>query len=69
MVVAADDETAEAEFTSHDLRPESPVNRRLGEIGPNTPINRAIFTQEVRQYFSEYAQFKGYASRSEYWWV
>lgn len=44
-------------------------DNRLDETGPNTPIYRARFAQAVRQYFAKYAQFKGYASRSEYWWV
>lgn len=43
--------------------------RQLSEAGPNAPIYRATFSAAVRQYFSKYAQFKGYASRSEYWWV
>lgn len=47
--------------------PGSPVHHRLGETGPNEPIYSASFRQSARQYFAKHAQFKWYASRSEYW--
>ena len=33
------------------------------------PLPGASFGEAVKRYFQRYAQFRGYASRSEYWWV
>ncbi|GAA1158016.1 DUF805 domain-containing protein [Nesterenkonia sandarakina] len=35
----------------------------------NEPLYGATLGQAVRRFFGKYAHFKGYASRSEYWWV
>lgn len=33
------------------------------------PLYGASLTQAVHRYLGKYAEFKGYASRSEYWWM
>ncbi|OLO47286.1 DUF805 domain-containing protein [Actinomyces oris] len=33
------------------------------------PLPGASFGEAVKRFFQRYAQFRGYASRSEYWWV
>ena len=33
------------------------------------PLPGASFGEAVKRYFQRYAQFRGYASRSEFWWV
>lgn len=33
------------------------------------PLYGATFTQAIHRYFAKYTTFKGFASRSEYWWV
>lgn len=33
------------------------------------PLYGATFSQAVVRFFSRYARFKGYSSRSEFWWV
>ena len=33
------------------------------------PLPGASFGEAVKRFFQRYAQFSGYASRSEYWWV
>ena len=33
------------------------------------PLRRATFVQAWRRFFRRYFEFKGFASRSEYWWV
>ena len=33
------------------------------------PLPGAGFGEAVKRYFQRYAQFRGYASRSEFWWV
>ena len=33
------------------------------------PLPGASFGEAVKRFFQRYAQFNGYASRSEYWWV
>ncbi|MGD9606090.1 MAG: DUF805 domain-containing protein [Leucobacter sp.] len=35
----------------------------------NRPLYGASFGQAVKRFFKNYANFKGRASRSEYWWV
>lgn len=35
----------------------------------NEPLYGATLGQAVRRFFGKYTHFKGYASRSEYWWV
>ncbi|MCH8564618.1 DUF805 domain-containing protein [Nesterenkonia sp. LB17] len=35
----------------------------------NEPLYGATLGQAVRLFFGKYTHFKGYASRSEYWWV
>ena len=48
---------------------------QLGQFGPPpltpdiAPQPGASFGEAVRRFFQRYAQFSGYASRSEYWWV
>ena len=32
------------------------------------PLPGASFGEAIKRYFQRYAQFRGYASRSEYWW-
>ena len=33
------------------------------------PLPGASFGEAVKRFFQRYAQFRGYASRSEFWWV
>ncbi|OLO72524.1 DUF805 domain-containing protein [Actinomyces oris] len=48
---------------------------QFGQFGPPpltpdiAPLPGASFGEAVKRYFQRYAQFRGYASRSEYWWV
>ena len=48
---------------------------QFGQFGPPpltpdiAPQLGASFGEAVKRYFQRYAQFSGYASRSEYWWV
>ncbi|PRZ15620.1 DUF805 domain-containing protein [Nesterenkonia sandarakina] len=35
----------------------------------NEPLYGASLGQAIRRFFGKYAHFKGYASRSEYWWI
>ena len=48
---------------------------QFGQFGPPpltpdvAPLPGASFGEAVRRFFQRYAQFSGYASRSEYWWV
>lgn len=35
----------------------------------NEPLYGATLGQAVRRFFGKYTHFKGYASRSEYWWA
>ena len=48
---------------------------QFGQFGPPpltpdiAPLPGAGFGEAVKRYFQRYAQFRGYASRSEYWWV
>ena len=48
---------------------------QFGQFGPLpltpdiAPLPGASFGEAVKRYFQRYAQFRGYASRSEYWWV
>lgn len=35
----------------------------------NKPLYGATMQQSVKRFFKKYANFSGYASRSEYWWV
>lgn len=49
--------------------PESNDEAVLTEPPLSHPLYGASFNQAVRRFFAKYARFKGYASRSEYWWV
>ena len=48
---------------------------QFGQFGPPpltpdiAPQPGASFGEAVKRFFQRYAQFSGYASRSEYWWV
>ena len=48
---------------------------QFGQFGPPpltpdiAPLPGAGFGEAVKRFFQRYAQFRGYASRSEYWWV
>ena len=48
---------------------------QFGQFGPPpltpdiAPLPGASFGEAVKRFFQRYAQFRGYASRSEYWWV
>ena len=48
---------------------------QFGQFGPLpltpdiAPLPGASFGEAVKRYFQRYAQFRGYASRSEFWWV
>ena len=48
---------------------------QFGQFGPPpltpdiAPQPGASFGEAVKRFFQRYAQFNGYASRSEYWWV
>ena len=48
---------------------------QFGQFGPPpltpdiAPLPGASFGEAVKRYFQRYAQFRGYASRSEFWWV
>lgn len=37
--------------------------------GLSQPLYGAGMGQAISRFFKKYARFKGYASRSEYWWV
>lgn len=39
------------------------------DVPLNKPLYNATMGQAVRRFFKKYFNFKGYASRSEYWWV
>ncbi|TFH51237.1 DUF805 domain-containing protein [Actinomyces viscosus] len=49
--------------------------QQFGQFGPLpltpdiAPLPGASFSEAVKRFFQRYAQFRGYASRSEYWWV
>ena len=56
---------------SRSLRRPQPV-RQFGPppLTPDiAPQPGASFGEAVKRFFQRYAQFSGYASRSEYWWV
>ena len=48
---------------------------QFGQFGPPplapdiAPLPGASFGEAVKRFFQRYAQFRGYASRSEFWWV
>ena len=48
---------------------------QFGQFGPPpltpdiAPLPGASFGEAIKRYFQRYAQFRGYASRSEFWWV
>ncbi|OLO43847.1 DUF805 domain-containing protein [Actinomyces oris] len=48
---------------------------QFGQFGPPpltpdiAPLPGASFGEAIKRFFQRYAQFRGYASRSEYWWV
>jgi len=41
----------------------------VANTGLSKPLYGAGIGQAVYRFFKKYARFKGYASRSEYWWV
>lgn len=56
--------------------PTTPVSPLLAATGyghdpddMSKPLYGATFSQAVVRFFSRYARFKGYSSRSEFWWV
>ena len=56
--------------------PTTPVSPLLAATGyghdpddMSKPLYGATFGQAVVRFFSRYARFKGYSSRSEFWWV
>ncbi|MDO5064712.1 MAG: DUF805 domain-containing protein [Actinomyces bowdenii] len=48
-----------------------PLNHVLvGALSPGiAPLPKASMVQAVKRFFQRYAQFRGYASPSEFWWV
>ena len=56
--------------------PATPALSTLADTGyghdpddMSKPLYGATFSQAVVRFFSRYARFKGYSSRSEFWWV
>lgn len=47
----------------------SDPHRPKSTTGLSQPLYGAGIGQAVSRFFKKYARFKGYASRSEYWWV
>lgn len=57
----------------YPVPPPSPYGYGYGAPGPVgdprfAPLRGATLTQAVQRFFQRYAQFRGRASRSEYWW-
>lgn len=49
--------------------PGEPFNGAVSPDDLSRPLYGASFGQAVRRFFKNYVNFKGRASRSEYWWV
>ena len=49
--------------------PGEPFNGAVGPDDLSRPLYGASFGQAVSRFFKNYVNFKGRASRSEYWWV